>query len=123
MDAQPNVVMLGQDHLERILRTELNRLGCETEWGSTLLSFEQREGEDVVRACISRPEGDGHITETPTFDYVVGTDGARGVVRKALPGLKTLGHASNADNLVVGDVMVHGLDPNVSFLFAAPPDR
>ncbi|KAF7356663.1 FAD-binding-3 domain-containing protein [Mycena venus] len=105
----PNVVMLGQDHLEQILRTELQKLGCETEWGTTLLSFEQLEGADCVRTCISRPHGDDHVTETITFDYVVGTDGARGMIRKSL-GLTFLGETSNADRLVVGDVMVHGLD-------------
>ncbi|KAJ7180600.1 FAD binding domain-containing protein [Mycena filopes] len=105
----PNVVMLGQDHLEQMLRTELKRLGCATEWGTSLVSFEQPEGGDYVRAQISRPEGDGHVTESATFDYLVGTDGARGIVRKAL-GLTFLGETSNAANLVVGDVMVHGLD-------------
>ncbi|KAJ7720565.1 FAD binding domain-containing protein [Mycena maculata] len=110
----PNVVMLGQDHLEQILRTELQQLGCEPEWGTTLLSFEERPGEDVVRTRILRPHpgGDGDLTETPSFDYIVGADGARGMVRKAL-GLSFLGETSNADNLVVGDVMVHGLDPSL----------
>ncbi|KAJ7623274.1 FAD binding domain-containing protein [Roridomyces roridus] len=107
----PNVVMLGQDHLEGILRTELQRLGCETEWGASLLSFEQRDGEDVVRTRISRPHHDGNeeLIETPTFDFVVGCDGARGMVRKSL-GLSFLGETNNADNLVIGDVMVVGLD-------------
>ncbi|KAJ7252731.1 FAD binding domain-containing protein [Mycena haematopus] len=115
----PNVVMLGQDHLEQILRRELQKLGCETEWGSTLLSFEQPEGGDCVRASISRPHGEERVTETATFDYVVGTDGARGVVRKAL-GLTFLGETSNADRLVVGDVMVHGLDPKVWHMWGEP---
>ncbi|KAJ7449647.1 hypothetical protein FB451DRAFT_751370 [Mycena latifolia] len=108
----PNVVMLGQDHLEQILRTELRKLGCETEWGTTLLSFEQREGEDVVHTRISCPQGDAHVVESPKFAYVVGTDGARGMVRKSL-GLTFLGETSNAHNLIVGDVMVHGLDRNL----------
>ncbi|KAJ7155478.1 FAD binding domain-containing protein [Mycena crocata] len=105
----PNVVMLGQDHLEQILRAELQRFGCEPELGTELLAFEQQEGEDFVRTRISRPSGDEHVTEAATYSYVVGTDGARGMVRKAL-GLSFLGETSNADNLVVGDVMVHGLD-------------
>ncbi|KAJ7077824.1 FAD binding domain-containing protein [Mycena belliarum] len=103
----PNVVMLGQDHLEQILRTELKTLGCETEWGATLMSFD--DAGDVVHTRISCPRGDAYVTESPTFDYVVGTDGARGLVRKAL-GLTFLGETSNAHNLIVGDVMVHGLD-------------
>ncbi|KAJ7115891.1 FAD binding domain-containing protein [Mycena epipterygia] len=112
----PNVVMLGQDHLEQILRTALQRLGCEPEWGSTLLAIEQCAGEDVVRTRISRPARDGGAGEVEEveaeFDYVLGTDGARGMVRKAL-GLTFLGETNNADNLVVGDVMVHGLDRNL----------
>ncbi|KAJ7876816.1 FAD binding domain-containing protein [Mycena leptocephala] len=112
----PNVVMLGQDHLERLLRTELNKLGCETEWGTTLLSLEQPEGGDFVRAFVSRPHPESHehehLTESATYDFVVGADGARGVVRKSL-GLTFLGETSNADNLVVGDVMVHGLDSKI----------
>ncbi|KAJ6518726.1 FAD binding domain-containing protein [Mycena sanguinolenta] len=115
----PNVVMLGQDHLEQILRKELQKLGCETEWGSTLLSFEQPKGEDCVRACISRPQGEDRVTETTTFDYLIGTDGARGMVRKAL-GLSYLGETSNADRLVVGDVMVHGLDSTLWHMFGEP---
>ncbi|KAF7370666.1 FAD-binding-3 domain-containing protein [Mycena sanguinolenta] len=115
----PTVVMLGQDHLEQILRKELQKLGCETEWGSTLLSFEQPKGEDCVRACISRSRGEERVTETTTFDYLIGTDGARGMVRKAL-GLSFLGETSNADHLVVGDVMVHGLDRNFWHMWGAP---
>ncbi|KAK7030682.1 FAD-binding-3 domain-containing protein [Favolaschia claudopus] len=106
----PNVVMLGQDHLEQILRTELQRLGCETEWGSTLLSFEQ--SEDCVRTRISRLHADEETVENATFGFLVGTDGARGMVRKTL-GLSFLGETSNAQRLVVGDVMVHGLDPKL----------
>ncbi|KAJ7672692.1 FAD binding domain-containing protein [Mycena rosella] len=116
-----NVVMLGQDHLERILRAELQKLGCQTEWGATLLSLEQREGEERVHTRISCPRGDEHVIETPTFDYVVGTDGARGVVRKAL-GLTFLGETRNADHLVVGDVMVHGLDPHVWHMWGEVDD-
>ncbi|KAF7309731.1 FAD-binding-3 domain-containing protein [Mycena indigotica] len=104
----PNVVMLGQDHLEQILRSELHKLGCAIEWGTSLVSFEQ--GPDEVRAVLAR--ADSQTTETQTFGYLVGTDGARGVVRKAL-GLTFLGETSNAHNLVVGDVMVHGLDPKL----------
>jgi 2-polyprenyl-6-methoxyphenol hydroxylase-like FAD-dependent oxidoreductase len=115
--------MLGQDHLERLLRTELNKLGCETEWGTTLLSLEQPEGGDFVRAFVSRPHPESHehehLTESATYDFVVGADGARGVVRKSL-GLTFLGETSNADNLVVGDVMVHGLDSKVGFCMCCP---
>lgn len=112
---QPNVVMLGQDHLEQILRTELQKLGCETEWGTTLLSFEQPKGGDCVHTSISRPGSEEDITESVTFDFLVGTDGARGIVRKSL-GLTFLGETSNADRLVVGDVMVFGLDPKVGLV-------
>nr|GAT46732.1 predicted protein [Mycena chlorophos] len=111
----PNVIMLGQDHLEQVLRTALREVGCEVEWGTTLVSFEQSPSS--VRTVLSRPHNGPNgehiqINETSTFRYLIGTDGARGVVRKAL-GLSFLGETSNAHNLVVGDVMVHGLDPKL----------
>ncbi|KAF7294512.1 FAD-binding-3 domain-containing protein [Mycena kentingensis (nom. inval.)] len=107
----PNVLMLGQDHLEQILRNELRKYGCEVEWGTALVSLDQ--GPDDVRTVLSRPgSGDDAVHEDEIFRYVVGNDGARGMVRKAL-GLTFLGEVSNAHNLVVGDVMVHGLDPKL----------
>jgi 2-polyprenyl-6-methoxyphenol hydroxylase-like FAD-dependent oxidoreductase len=108
--------MLGQDHLEQILRLELKKLSCEVEWGTKLLSFKQ--DKNSVCAQISLP-GDA-MTEMATFDYVIGADGARGVVRKEL-GLTFIGETSNADNLMIGDIMVEGLDPNVSYAFTYLP--
>ncbi len=48
------------------------------------------------------------------YDWVVGTDGARGIVRKQL-GVSFAGETNNVDKIVVGDIMIQGLDQDVSF--------
>jgi len=59
-----------------------------------------------VYATMKYPDGAEHCVP---YDFLVGTDGARGVVRKAL-GLTFLGETRNVDNMTVGDVKVEGLD-------------
>ncbi|KAL0562715.1 hypothetical protein V5O48_019366, partial [Marasmius crinis-equi] len=49
------------------------------------------------------------IVEEAEYSWMIGADGARGIVRKLL-GLSFLGETSNTDNICVGDVLVQGLD-------------
>ena len=68
--------MLGQSSTEKVLRTHLARLGCEVEFGTTLVSLQQ--DEDGVTAHITKRSGDKDVPEVIRCRWLVGTDGARG---------------------------------------------
>ncbi|KAJ3571819.1 hypothetical protein NP233_g3493 [Leucocoprinus birnbaumii] len=107
-----NPLMLGQDRLEKIFHAALAELGCTVELGTELISFTQFDGhvEAKLRVRGMNPDSEG-VEEVAAFDYMVGTDGARGVVRKQL-GLDFVGETRNLENFVVGDIRVAGLAPN-----------
>ncbi|KDQ57089.1 hypothetical protein JAAARDRAFT_207431 [Jaapia argillacea MUCL 33604] len=99
--------MLGQCNAEHILRSHLANYGCKVELGSELKSFEQFD--DRVVAHIVKTDADGRETEeNVTADWLVGTDGGKGIVRKQL-GLSFLGE-TREDQLVLGEVRIEGID-------------
>ncbi|KAF9499613.1 hypothetical protein BDN71DRAFT_1441757 [Pleurotus eryngii] len=106
--ACPYVRLLRNRHrLETILRSTLAQLHCHVEQSAELIDFEQHP--DHVSARIKTKTLDGQLhEETSNFDYLIGADGARGVVRKLL-GLSFLGETRVVEHLVVGDVTVEGL--------------
>lgn len=107
-------MLLGQDHLEKILYAALAEYSCQVELGTELTSFEQYEGHVEVNLLKRGMDMNADGTpETTKFEWVIGTDGARGVVRKKL-GLSFLGESRNVENLVVGDIHVEGLSNDVS---------
>jgi 2-polyprenyl-6-methoxyphenol hydroxylase-like FAD-dependent oxidoreductase len=93
-------LMVPQFTTERVMRERLTELGHGPVVGCELISFEQ--DEDGVTARLARTSGD----EVIRVRYLVGTDGGRSFVRKALgidfPG-KTLGVRA-----VVADVTLTG---------------
>ena len=103
--------MLGQDRLEPIFHATLARLGCTVELGTELVSFTQADDhvEAKLRVKGMNPGSEG-VEEIASFDYMVGTDGARGVVRKQL-GLPFAGETRTVENFVVGDIKIKGLSP------------
>ncbi|KAJ7583220.1 FAD binding domain-containing protein [Mycena floridula] len=102
----PNLMLLGQVSLERILREELaKKHHCKVEIDTELISFQQHT--DRVDVTI-RNHGD---IETKSYAWLVGTDGARSTVRKQLPAT-FLGERPNLNNILVGDIKVEGLDRN-----------
>jgi len=105
--------MLGQDRLEPIFHATLAKHGCIVELGTELVSFTQTD--DIVEAKLRvkgmDPDSEG-VEEIASFDYMVGTDGARGVVRKQL-GLPFVGETRTVENFVVGDIKIKGLSPKV----------
>lgn len=107
--------MLGQERLEEILRAALAELGCLVELGTELISFEQFDDHVEAKLHINGldPDTEG-VEEIASFNYMVGTDGARGVVRKQL-GLSFLGETRVIENFVVGDIRVEGLSQKVRF--------
>lgn len=103
-----NLMLLGQDTLEGIFHQQLAKLGCVVEKGTELLSFEQNKNYVEVKLCKRGPEGLREEYETERYEWMVGTDGAKGVVRKQL-GLSFLGETRKVENFVVGDICVEGL--------------
>lgn len=103
----PNGVHLGQYNTEAILRSHLGKLGCYVELGTELRSFEQYP--DRVLAHLAKRHQDREEMETVVCHWLVGTDGARGVVRKQL-GLSFLGETREDQHIVVGELEVQGLD-------------
>ncbi|KAF1685453.1 2-polyprenyl-6-methoxyphenol hydroxylase [Pseudoxanthomonas broegbernensis] len=95
-------LMVPQWVTERLMRERLAELGHRVELGCELLGFEQ--DRDGVAARLAGPAGE----ETVHARYLVGADGGRSFVRKALgvdfPG-KTLGVRA-----LVADVVLTGLD-------------
>ncbi|KAJ7817055.1 FAD binding domain-containing protein [Mycena olivaceomarginata] len=99
---------LGQDVLEGVLRAILKETySCEVEFGTRLVSFTQDAGGvDVVfvKGAAGQEE-----TLTQRFDFLVGADGARGIVRKQL-GLDFLGESRPSVKFIIADLRVQGID-------------
>ena len=83
-------------------------MGTVVEFGSELKGFMQCEDRVTVQ-IVRRSHGEESLEETQVL-WLVGTDGARSIVRKTLA-LSFLGETREADDLLVGDIKVKaGLD-------------
>ncbi|KAJ3514986.1 hypothetical protein NLJ89_g2043 [Agrocybe chaxingu] len=105
-----NPVMLGQDSLEKIFHAALAEYGCSVELGTEMASFEQEEDcvrVNLIKRGFSQDMSSG-VHEQAVYEWMVGADGARGVVRKQL-GLSFLGETRSVENFIVGDIFVEGL--------------
>ncbi|RDB23743.1 Pentachlorophenol 4-monooxygenase [Hypsizygus marmoreus] len=104
-----NIVLLGQDRLEKILHAALAEYGCHVELGTELVTLEQHKyGVDVKLLKRGMDMSSPGVPESASYEYLIGADGGRGVVRK-LSGFTFLGETKNIKNLVVGDIHVEGL--------------
>ena len=116
--------MLGQDKLERIFHAALAKYGCTVELGTELVSFTQSSSgveAKLIRRGMSQDMSSG-VEEVTRFQWMVGADGARGVVRKQL-GLSFLGETRAVENFVVGDILVEGLSQKVGIPFVLDSSR
>ncbi|KAG2362732.1 FAD binding domain-containing protein [Suillus spraguei] len=95
--------LMGQQLLDVILRRHLEKFSCSVEMGTELRSFEQ-SGEGVTATLTKNG-----ITETFDTKWIIGADGAKGVVRKQL-GLTFLGETRDDVRMVTGDVCLTGVD-------------
>ncbi|KAI0039055.1 hypothetical protein FA95DRAFT_1612889 [Auriscalpium vulgare] len=116
---EPLVYFLGQDATCRILRDALKKLGVEVEMSATPSSLDQYDSG--VRATIVRKHEGRSIEEIIEAGYVVGADGAKGVVRK-LVGLSFMGESRESTGFLSGDLEVHGLDNTYWHSWGVPPN-
>ncbi|OAX39343.1 FAD/NAD(P)-binding domain-containing protein, partial [Rhizopogon vinicolor AM-OR11-026] len=93
--------MWGQDLLELTLRRHLEKCPCFVETGTEMQSFKQ-SGEEVT-AVLAKTQGEDGILETFTTKWMIGADGAKGVVRKQL-GLTFQGETRDDFHMVTGDI-------------------
>lgn len=69
---------MGQNNAEGILRSHLAKYGCEVELGTSLSSFQQYD--DHVTANLIKTAGGKEHTEQIEIDWLIGADGARGMI-------------------------------------------
>lgn len=94
--------LMGQQLLDVILRRHLEKFSCFVEMGTELCSFEQSdEGVTTILA-------NNGVSETFDTKWVIGADGAKGVVRKQL-GLPFLGETRDDTRIVTGDICLVGV--------------
>ena len=85
----------------------MKKYNSSIELGVELLSLEQFDDRVEVKIRKGNSEKSEFEEESSTYKWVVGADGARGVVRKLL-GLTFLGE-TKPGNFVIGDIKVEGL--------------
>ncbi|TFY75539.1 hypothetical protein EWM64_g8472 [Hericium alpestre] len=112
------VWLLGQDAACRILREHLKKYGIEVELSTELLNLQQ-DAEQVTATVMKRHDGE-EAHEQITAKYVVGADGAKGIVRK-LVSLTFLGETRDALHVLIGDVVATGVDANHWHQFGDAP--
>ncbi|KAH7925947.1 hypothetical protein BV22DRAFT_398881 [Leucogyrophana mollusca] len=98
--------LIGQQTLEGILRSHLEKLSCFVELETELRSFEQFP--DHVTAHIVKKQGDKKVLETFEASWLIGTDGAKGVVRKGL-NLPFVGETRDSIRVLIGDIRLTGV--------------
>lgn len=106
-------VLLPQWKLNEILRAKLRLLGVEVERATELIDFSQSGAQ--VNAVLRSPRGE----ETVNCAYMVGCDGGKSKVRKAL-GIKFEGETHEEERAFVGDVEVDGLTPDAWHIWVHP---
>ncbi|AYF74514.1 3-(3-hydroxyphenyl)propionate hydroxylase [Nocardia yunnanensis] len=114
----PNPWVLAQADTERVLRERLAEFGVRVELGTALVGF---DGDaDGVTAILEH----AGVRERVRVEYLVGADGGRSTVRKAL-GIAFEGSTDESIRMLLGDVRADALDHAVGYWFAessAPMD-
>lgn len=103
---------LGQSRTEEILRDRLAEFGVVVELGTELVGFAQ--DETGVTATLRRDGRD----EAVRADHLVGADGGRSFVRKAL-GIAFEGVTDESIRMLLGDVRIDALDHEHAHWFAS----
>ena len=85
----------------------MKKYNSSVELGVELVSLEQFDDRVQVKIHKRNTENSEFEEESSTYKWVVGADGARGVVRKSL-GLSFQGE-TKVEKFVIGDIKVEGL--------------
>ena len=93
--------------MEDIIQIEMKKYNSFVELGAELVSLEQFDDRVEVKIHKRKIENSGFEEESSTYNWVVGADGARGVVRKLL-GLAFVGQTTD-EKFIIGDIKVEGL--------------
>ncbi|KAG1886905.1 uncharacterized protein F5891DRAFT_967697, partial [Suillus fuscotomentosus] len=96
--------LIGQQLLDVILRRHLEKFLCSVEMGTELCSFVKEQSGEGVTTVLAK----NGILETFDTKWMVGADGAKGVVRIQL-GLTFLGETRDDIRMVMGDIRLHGV--------------
>ena len=96
----------------------MKKYNSSIELGVELVSLEQFDDRVQVKIHKRNTENSEFEEESSAYKWVVGADGARGVVRKLL-GLTFLGETKD-EKFVVGDIKVEGLIDAGIPLFSLP---
>jgi 2-polyprenyl-6-methoxyphenol hydroxylase-like FAD-dependent oxidoreductase len=112
---QTLLTFFDQDALEEVLRRHLlARFGVSVELGTKVESFEQAADHVDVRLHKIL---DGYAKqETVRAQYLVGTDGGRSTIRRALNLGFMPGARSETKGIVYGDAVITGLEEQVCCL-------
>ncbi|MBT2385483.1 FAD-dependent monooxygenase [Streptomyces sp. ISL-11] len=100
----PEVLMLPQWRTVELLYARLEELGGRVDFSTELTGFTQ--DADGVTATLRRADG---TAETVRATYLVGSDGGRSAVRKAL-GVPFTGEAVDPRPVLIADVLLEGID-------------
>ena len=95
-------MILWQSRHEEILRTHLQKVGVEVEWGVEMEGFEQHA--DHVSVTLKRTISGVDTVETTTTPYLLSAEGAHSIVRKKLD-LGFYGETTS-QSYIIGDIEV-----------------
>ncbi|KAJ6518888.1 FAD binding domain-containing protein [Mycena sanguinolenta] len=104
-------LLVNSELLEAVLRAALQKYSCNVEFGTELTTF-TRDAHGVDATIIKQ---DGQ-EETKRYDFLVGADGAKGVVRKTL-GLNFIGESRPSVKFILADIVVEGIDEDYWHMF------
>ncbi|KAJ3567824.1 hypothetical protein NP233_g6110 [Leucocoprinus birnbaumii] len=114
-----NGICISQEELEGIIIQHLKQYGIVIEYGKALVNIEQNADRVIATVATFSDGKETDEQEKIQCQYLLGTDGARGVSRKLL-GLTFEGETRDTDGMVWGDVEIEGLTSDYWHIWGKP---